>query len=317
MRPFNNHAQSGNPPLRNDKMFGKFSDAGRPVQAALGGAIEESILSQTMESEESRVSGQGSDLVLLHGLGGTWHIWKPLIPLLEKKHRVHAVTLPGHLHGPALPPGTPASRQSLVETLMADLRRRGIENPHLVGNSLGGLMALELARRGYARSVTAISPAGAWAKEEDFKAVSRTFRIVFAILPILIVLLALLLRFAGVRKALNKKAMEHGDRMPEGECRAAMHSMRQTRILPELLRTMRRDGPIAPIKTNGVPICIAWCEHDNVIPFEAFGRPMLELVQGSEHVTIRGVGHVPMYDDPQQLADIILQNVGKAEQGNS
>lgn len=274
-------------------------------------------MSQTVESKESCASGHGSDLVLLHGLGGTWHIWKPLIPLLEKKHRVHAVTLPGHLDGPVLPPGAEASKQSMAETLMADLKRRGIENPHLVGNSLGGLMALELARRGYARSVTALSPGGAWTSEADFKAVSRTFRIIFAILPILIFLVTLLLRFAGVRKALNKKAMEHGDRVPADECRAAMHAMRQTHILPELLRTMQRDGPIAPLQVGQVPVCIAWCEHDNVIPFEAFGKPMLERVQGSEHVTIKGVGHVPMYDDPQQLADIILQNVGKAEQGNS
>lgn len=268
---------------------------------------------RSTETSGSYVGGQGQDLVLLHGLGGTWHVWKPLISKLEETHRVHAVTLPGHLDGPNLAPGTTASRDSIADALMADLKARGIENPHLVGNSLGGLMSLELARRGYARSVTALSPAGAWRTDKEYKAIASRFRIVFALLPILIFLTTLFLRFAGVRKALNKDAMEHGDRVPEAECRRAMNSLRKTHILPELLASMGRDGPIKPLPSNHVPIRIAWCEHDKVIPFEIYGKPMIERIQACEYVTITGVGHVPMYDDPKQVCDVILGNVRKTE----
>ena len=252
-------------------------------------------------------------MVLLHGLGGTWHIWKPVIPLLETSFRVHAITLPGHQDGPDMPAGITASRDSLADTLMAELKKRGIEKPHLVGNSLGGLMSLELARRGYAKSVTALSPAGAWQTEKDYKAVAKPFKIVYAILPILIFLTTLFLRFAGVRKALNKKAMEHGDRVPENECRRAMHSLRQTHILPELLQAMGADGPIPSMQAGEVPITIAWCEHDKVIPYEVYGKPMVATIGGCTSVMVRDVGHVPMYDDPQQVADVVRNTIQKAE----
>lgn len=261
---------------------------------------------QAAEAPGSCIAGQGSPLVLLHGLGGTWHIWKPVISLLARHHEVHAITLPGHQDGLELGDGVEPSVASLADRLAQELSDRGIDKAHLVGNSLGGLMALELARRGRALSVTALSPAGAWKNDSDFQAVARQFRIVFAILWLMIFLTTLFLRFAGVRRALNAQAMEHGDRVPEDEVRRAMRALRQTRILPKLLDNIGRDGSIKPLDAGNVPICIAWCEHDKVIPFENFGKPMLETVRGARSVTIRGVGHVPMYDDPQQVTDVIL-----------
>ena len=265
------------------------------------------------EATASHTEGQGSPVVLLHGLGGSWHIWKPVIPLLAAHHQVIAMTLPGHLHGPALDPGVEPSVANLADHLARELDARGIDQAHLVGNSLGGLTALELARRGRALSVTALSPAGAWRDKEDFRKVARQFRFYFALMWLLILLTTLFLRFAGVRRALNAQAMEHGDRVPEPEFRRAMHSLRSTRILPRLLDCIDRDGAIQPLQAGEVPIRIAWCEHDKVIPFEAYGKPMLEAVSGARHVTVRGVGHVPMYDDPQQVADVILANTGAVQ----
>lgn len=268
-------------------------------------------------SGEAYEGGAGSVLLLLHGLGGTWHIWKPVLPLLEKHHRVIALTLPGHFGGPALADGVEPTVDALADELLADLHRRGIERAHLAGNSLGGWLSLELARRGFAQSVTALSPAGSWRTPQDYQAVSRPFRIVFALLPILIFLVTLFLRFAGLRRALNRQAMEHGERMPQAECRGSMQSMNRTRILPGLLRSMGRDGPIRPMQVTDIPVRIAWCEYDRVIPFERYGRPMLESVRGAESVMIRGVGHVPMYDDPEQVAALILETTGRVEGGRA
>lgn len=104
--------------------------------------------------------GSGPALVLLHGLGGTWHIWKPVIAMLGKRYRIIAPTLPGHCNGPVLPAHAEATVAAMAETLIATLRARGVESAHVAGNSLGGWLALELARRGFARSVVAFSPAG-------------------------------------------------------------------------------------------------------------------------------------------------------------
>lgn len=267
-------------------------------------------------SGDSCEQGSGPVLLLLHGLGGTWHIWKPVLKLLPGRFRVLALTLPGHHGGPPLLPGASPSVDAIADALVADLHGRGIERAYVVGNSLGGWLSLELARRGVALSVTALSPAGGWQTAKDYAAVARPFRIVFAILPFLLMLLTLFLGFAGLRRALNKQAMEHGERMSESECRQAMQAMRHTAMMPALLTRMGIEGPIRPMTRRDVPVHIAWCERDKVIPFEIYGRPMLKAVPGSEARTVRNAGHVPMYDEPGQIVELILETIAAAETGN-
>ncbi len=267
-------------------------------------------------SGDSCEQGSGAVLLLLHGLGGTWHIWKPVLKLLPSHFRVLALTLPGHSGGPPLLPGAVPSVDAIADALVVDLRARGIEHAHVAGNSLGGWLSLELARRGVALSVTALSPAGGWQTDRDYAAVSRPFRIVFAILPVLVVLLSFFLRFACVRRGLNKQAMEHGERMPADECRTALKAMRDTRMMPALLDNMAIAGPIRPMTERELPVHIAWCARDRVIPFEAYGRPMLKAVAGSVPRIVRNAGHVPMYDEPEQVAGLILETIASAEARN-
>lgn len=265
-------------------------------------------------SESAYEGGSGSVLLLLHGLGGSWHIWKPVLALLEQRHRVLALTLPGHFGGPPLPTDVEPTVEAIADVLVADLHRRGIQRAHVAGNSLGGWLSLELARRGVAQSVTALSPAGGWRTAKDYQDISRSFRIVFALLPILIFVFTLFLRFAGLRRALNRQAMEHGERVPEDECRGALKAMRATRMLPRLLTSMGRDGPIKPMRVDPkIPVRIAWCERDQVIPLERYGRPLIEAVQGAEVVLVKDAGHVPMYDEPEQVAALILETTARAE----
>lgn len=262
---------------------------------------------------EAYTGGQGGDLVLLHGLGGSWHIWQPVLALLTGRHRVTAPTLPGHPGGPPLPDGVTPTVALLTDLMIADLKRRGITHPHVAGNSLGGWIAIEMARRGYARSVTALSPAGGWQTRDDYRAIAKMFRIVFRLLPLMILLFSWLLRFAGVRRALNAQAMQHGDRVPADESRRAMRTMRSTRMLPALLDSMESVGGIAPFRVAPPKVVIAWCEYDKVIPHARYGAALTTVVQGAEAATVIGCGHVPMYDDPAQVAGIILDTAAKAE----
>jgi pimeloyl-ACP methyl ester carboxylesterase len=256
--------------------------------------------------------GEGPPLVLLHGLSGSWHVWRPLLSIIERQHRVFVPTLPGHPGGASWPAGQEANLNAIVDMLADDLAQRKIDRPHIAGNSLGGLLALELARRGIASSVTAISPAGAWRNDRDYLAVARPFRIAHALMPLMIVAARPLLRFSGVRRALNAQAMVHGDRVPADEVLRAMQSMAGTTILPQLLTSMQRDGPIKPLAVQGIPVTIAWCEFDRVIPFDTYGAPMLEKVSGAQAEIVKRAGHVPMYDEPQQVAGMILATASKA-----
>ena len=76
---------------------------------------------------------------------------------------------------------------------------------------------------------------------------------------------------------------------------------------------MGRDGPVAPLDAGDVPIRIAWGGADRVIPFPKYGEPFVERVRGSQATTVVGVGHVPMFDDPAQVAATILDVTGRAD----
>lgn len=257
--------------------------------------------------------GAGPPLVLLHGIGGSWHIWKPVIPLLEPHHQVFAPTLPGHRGGPKWPLDRPTTISALAELLHEELAARGLARSHIAGNSLGGWLALELLRRGGASSVTALSPAGAWRGERDYMAVARPFRIAHAAMPVVLRMARPLLRFARFRRMLNAQAMNNGDRMTPEEALGAMQAIAGASIIPGLLASMRTDGPIRPLDAGEAPVTIAWCADDGVIPFATYGEPMLEAVAGALAVTLRAVGHVPMYDDPAQVADVILATTSRAD----
>lgn len=256
---------------------------------------------------EAYQGGDGSPLILLHGLTGTWHIWKPVIPALERHHRVVAVTLPGHCGGPALAPGVEPTVANMADALIANFKARDIESAHVAGNSLGGWLALELARRGFARSVVALSPAGGWQTADDYRDVATPFRVFYFLMPLVLLLTVALMWIGGFRRALARQTMEHAERIPTGAFIASLLAFIRTRILLPLLHAMGRDGPFAAMRVPGVPIRIAWSGSDRVIPFARYGAPMLERVPQAERVMLAGVGHVPMYDDPQSVSSCILE----------
>ena len=101
-------------------------------------------------------------MVLVHGITDTWRTWELLLPHLESRHDALAITLLGHSGGRALSVDGGATLSELADEAERDMDAAGMETAHLVGNSLGGWIVLELATRGRARSVVALSPAGGW-----------------------------------------------------------------------------------------------------------------------------------------------------------
>jgi pimeloyl-ACP methyl ester carboxylesterase len=266
--------------------------------------------SDTSLPPPTHVGGQGSTLILLHGLGGTWEIWKPVLAALEARHHVIAMTLPGHHGGPAYARSGDATVAGLADQIVATLRAQGIDQAHVAGFSLGGWLSIELARRRFARSVTAFSPAGGWRSDDDYRAIAGSFRIFYALVDVVRFLLVPVARFEWIRRAVMSQAMEHGERVPPEELSASLRAMSNTTILPGLLRTMGRDGPVAALEVDSIPIQIAWCECDRVIPFGRYGEPLVERIHGASVTVVRGVGHVPIYDNPGQVIANILGVTG-------
>ena len=119
-------------------------------------------LSLAFEFTSAHRGGAGPPLVCLHGFTDTWRTWQLVLPTLERRHDVLALTLPGHAGGPPLP--RERTTAALVDALERMLDQAGFATAHIVGNSLGGYLALQLAARGRAESVVALAPAGGWAE---------------------------------------------------------------------------------------------------------------------------------------------------------
>ena len=103
-------------------------------------------------------AGSGEPLLLLHGIGSTHDDFAALRPQLDARYRVLAPDLPGHGSSPLLP-GHPTIA-AITDAITADLDELRVGRVQVLGDSIGARIALELAARGRARSVVAISPSG-------------------------------------------------------------------------------------------------------------------------------------------------------------
>jgi len=248
--------------------------------------------------------GEGPPLVLLHGLNMSWKIWRPVIPALEREHTVLAPTLAGHLGGPALLAGAHGIAP-VADAVESMLDAEGIVQAHLVGNSLGGWLACELAQRGRARSVVAFSPAGAWNTARDQQRLVRLMRLTQRSAHWSST--RRLLSGPALRRASMRLGLERGDRIPDDVAMEMLEETRLCLLLEGMLGWIDRHGSIAGFDIDrSCPVRLAWPVADRTIPYESYGRPFRALVPHAELVPLRGVGHVPMYDDPRLVTRTIL-----------
>lgn len=257
--------------------------------------------------------GSGTPLLLLHGVGGTWTAWKPVLPMLEARHDVLAPSLLGHGGAVPLTDGVAPTLDALVDGVEAELDRAGIETAHVVGNSLGGWLAIELARRGRARSLVLFSPAGAWNSQRHIEAVALGIRLTIAALSRLAPFADVVAASSFVRTALMGAQVARPDLVdPHSlaeDIRASAHAPAVAPLL-RLLPTLRLE----PLSADrAYPVRVVWGEQDKVIPFAHFGVPMLGRLPGAELVRLPGLGHVPMSDDPEAVARLITEVTGAVD----
>jgi pimeloyl-ACP methyl ester carboxylesterase len=246
-------------------------------------------------------------IVLLHGATSSARAWDALLPTLSPKYRVFVPSLAGHRGGPPLPAGPTGVVDRLVDAMCRQLDEASIEVAHLVGNSLGGWVALELARRGRARSVLALSPAGAWRSARDLRRLLILFRAGSALARVNN--MPNIAASNRARRILLLLMAEHADRMTPAQVAAAFEDIATCTALAEILDGARDNGPIKPLADVGCRVRIAWGLNDRMLPFMRYGAPILAAVPDAEFKLMPGVGHVPMIDDPALVADTILDFV--------
>jgi pimeloyl-ACP methyl ester carboxylesterase len=250
--------------------------------------------------------GQGSPLVCLHGFTDTWRTWELVLPMLERRHEVLAPALPGHAGGPPLPEAL--DDHALVSGVERVMDGAGWDTAHVVGNSLGGWVALQLAARGRARTVVALAPAGGWAQDDPM--VEERFD-----------------HFTRMRQ-LVQGAAPYADRIvstPEGRRRATEYTTVNFEHIPhDLLAHQIRgvagcDGAEAliawarqvgyPLQAERIdcPVRIIWGTEDKLLPWPAAAVRYRESLADADWIELPGVGHSPQLDSPAQTAELILE----------
>jgi pimeloyl-ACP methyl ester carboxylesterase len=252
-------------------------------------------------------SGTGEPLVLIHGIGSRWQVWQPVLPRLVASRDVIAIDLPGFGASPAPPPDVAPGVESMTDLVVAFLDSLGLEAPHVAGNSLGGWLALELARRGRAGSATALSPAGFW---NDAEAVFCRLSLItsFRAARLMAPRADTLLRPPLARAAAFRQLVRHPTRIPPGDAADTIRALGGAPWFEPSLTAMARERFRAGSVVSA-PVTIAWGEHDWLLLRRQADRAA-RAIPHARMLTLSGCGHVPTYDDPDQVAGVLL--VGSA-----
>lgn len=249
--------------------------------------------------------GQGEPVVLIHGIGHHGQAWGEVTDLLAQEFDVVVVDLPGH--GKSAAPQAPHTYQlsSVADQLEELFEELEIDRPHVVGNSLGGYLALELARRAAVVSATALSPHGFATQRELLTIATPQLLAMKAAACAPRRVLELFANKPALRSISLRSLYAHPERQTAARALDDSLNLRRARGFFPMLwnargRQIGRDIP--------VPVVIAWGVRDRLLVPRQADRAARRLPQ----VTIErwpGCGHVPMIDDPDRVVRLVRRQV--------
>jgi pimeloyl-ACP methyl ester carboxylesterase len=246
--------------------------------------------------------GAGEPLVLIHGVGSRWQIWEPVLDRLAAAHDVIAIDLPGFGRSPA--DGTEPTIEGQATRVERFFEEAGVERPHVAGNSMGGAIALELARRRSVQSATAVSPAGFWT-DRELAFCQASLRASKAALRLLRPAIPALVATGPTRTALYSQLFARPWRLEVEAARGHAEALLDAASFDAALDAFSRYRFQRPEELDGVPVTIAWGDRDRLlIPRQALRAR--RLLPEAAHVTLQGLGHVPFSDDPEACARVLL-----------
>jgi pimeloyl-ACP methyl ester carboxylesterase len=250
--------------------------------------------------------GAGPPLLLLHGFLDTWRTWQLVLPALERRHDVLALTLAGHAGGPPLDGAGGAD--AVLAAVERALDTAGWETAHVAGNSLGGWLALQLAARDRARSVVALAPAGGWATDDpaprellraqaqlhDQVRTSAVHAEAIAATP------------EGRRRATHLVVSDGAD-LPAPVVAALIRGVAECTAARALTDAAARDGWDLDAARVACPVRVVWGTADRLLPWpSAAVRFRRDWLPHADWVALDGVGHAPQLEAPVETAQLIL-----------
>ena len=256
-------------------------------------------------------AGSGDPLLLLHGIGSTHDDFTALRPRLDAEYRVLAPDLPGHGRSAALPDRPTIA--ALTDAVAGDLDELGLDRVHVLGNSIGARIGLELAARRRARSVVAISPSGMnTPRERAYQAaLMGGNRVVLRGLRPLIPAVA--------RTRLGRTALLAGLRAaPWRSSEPEALALRDGFATADAFWQLLRWGIVADLPTGldriDCPVVLAQGTADLV----AVGQTprFLAAIPGARFVPLLGGGHAPQSDTPDAILALVHEATAAGSPGS-
>ena len=253
--------------------------------------------------------GEGPDVLLLHGLGGTKSSFFDTAAALSRSYRVHALDFPG-FGGSSKPATAPYSARWFAETTVEVMDALEIDRAHLVGNSMGGRVALEVGLRApdRVRALGLLCPAVAFIKR-GFHPIVRLARPELGLLPHRFTRGMVAGQFwsmfcdpDAVDPAVADVAVDEFQRIYTS-AGARMAFLAAARNI-YLDKPFGKGGFYPRLADLEAPALFVWGTHDPLIP-AAFKRHVARWLPGAEQIVLDGCGHVPQVERPEQTNGLL------------
>ena len=250
--------------------------------------------------------GTGKPLLLIHGLGGSWRTWENILDALAAEREVIAIDLPGH--GETPPPPGEASMDTLAEAVTAWLAEHDLTGIDVVGNSMGGRLALELACRGVVGATVALDPGGFWKGWERgffYLTIAASIRLVRLLQPVMP-------RLTGSptgRTLLFAQLSARPRCLPADLVLAELRTFAAAPSFNELTRRLAFGPAQRGAASTPGPIVIGWGTKDRLtLPRQA--KRAMERFPSAQLYWFEGSGHYSHWDSPAEAVRLILASTG-------
>lgn len=255
--------------------------------------------------------GEGPPMLFIHGLGGSWQNWLDQLPVFATRHRVIALDLPGFGHSP-MPADGRITIDGYVRACEELLDSLGVETTAVVGNSMGGLIAAELALAAPARvsALALISPAGVPISRR-----TRSLWALRALYPAVAVAGAWLsdhaedvARRPRLRRTLISTVAHRPERLPAPFVAEQLRGMGKPGLWPALKDLVAHS---VSERLGGIscPTLIIWGQHDHVLPVH-HAELFAAAIPGSRKVIYPDTAHVAMFERPREVNALLAELIG-------
>jgi pimeloyl-ACP methyl ester carboxylesterase len=259
------------------------------------------------------VLGEGPPLVFVHGLSGCWQNWLEQLPVFAADHRVVAIDLPGFGQSPM--PTEPITISGYARLLDALMERLGIDAAALIGNSMGGFIAAELAIAFPQRveRLVLISAAGISTYSEPratraLPFIRRAERVLAATGAWVASKSDTVARRPRLRRATLDLVVRHPDRLAAPLAAEQMRGAGKPGFLQGLAAVIEYDLR-ERFPEVACPTLIVWGAGDRLIGVRD-ADTFAELIPDSRKVIFEDTGHMAMLERPAAFNPLLADFIG-------